>query len=145
VGYRRKRSVRVIESIREDMKHHARDVDGEIAVKIEMPCHDAAKTRQQTDTRRRHLELREKFGQSKSQRPVKIKVESAFHLTRFVSGCDSGVRCLYLLRHHHALCFCNNAGTRLSSRIFIASSKSARLCLAVPHARKQIRFCGTAG
>src|SRR5262249_59790405 len=145
VGYRRKRSVRVIESIREDMKHHARDVDGEVAVKIKMPSHDAAKTRQQTDTRRRDLEMREKFGQSKSQRPVEINVESAFHFTRFVSGCDAGMRCLYLLRHHHALCFCSNAGTRVSSKIFSASSRSARVCLAVTHARKQIRFCGTAG
>src|SRR6476660_7335472 len=145
VSQPRKLTVRIIERIRADMQHHTRDVDAEITVKIKMSGNNTAETRQQTDARRRHLEMREKFGQPKSQRPVEINVERAFHLARFVSGCDAGMRCLYLLRHHQALCFCSNAGTRVSSRIFSASSRSARVCLAVTHARKQIRFCGTAG
>jgi hypothetical protein len=44
------------------MQHHGRDVDAEIAVKIKMSGHDTADTRQQTDARRRQLEMREKFG-----------------------------------------------------------------------------------
>src|SRR5262249_849050 len=118
------------------MEHHARDVDAEITIKIEMPSHHAAETRKQTHACRRNLEMREKFGQPKSQRPVEVNVESAFHFARFVSGCDARMTRLDLLRHHQALCFCSIAGTRVSSRMFSASSRSARVCLAVTHARK---------
>ena len=58
----RKLTIRIIERIREDMKHHARDVDAEITVKIKMSGNDTAETRQQADTRGRHLETREEFG-----------------------------------------------------------------------------------
>jgi hypothetical protein len=58
----RKLTIRIIERIRADMQHHARDVDAEIAVKIKMSGHDNPDTSQQTDSRRRHLEMREKFG-----------------------------------------------------------------------------------
>src|SRR4029453_5537713 len=127
------------------MEHHAGDVDAQIAVKIKVSGNDAADACEQTDARRRHVEPGEKFGKPKSQRPVEVNVECALHFPRFVSGCDARMTCLDLLRHHQALCFCSNAGTRVSSRIFSASSRSARVCLAVTHARKQIRFCGTAG
>src|SRR5712671_1410789 len=140
VSQPRKLTIRIIERIRADMQHHTRDVDADISVKIKMSGNDTAETPQQTDARRRHLELREKFGQSKPQRPVEINVESALRFTRLISGRDAGMSRLDLLRHHQALCFCNNARTRVSSRIFSASSRSARVCLAVTHARKQIRF-----
>src|SRR5437763_14982644 len=131
--------------IRTEMKNHPRDGDSEIPVKIKVSGNDAAETCEQADSRGRHLETREQFGYSKSKRPVKINVESALHFARFVSSCDARMRRLHLLRHHQAVCFCNNAGTRVSSSIFSASSKSARVCLAVTHARQQILFCGTAG
>src|SRR5207244_1369932 len=37
------------------------------------------------------------------------------------------------------------AGVNVSARMLSASSRSARVCFAVTQARKQIRFCGTAG
>ena len=146
----RELTVRVIQRIGANMQHHAHDVDAQIPIKIKVPRNHAANAGQQAHSRGRYLESREKLGQPKPYWPVKIEVENALHLACLIGGFDARTKRLGLLRHRftrqaQALCFCSNAGTSVSSRMFSASSKSARVCLAVTQARKQIRFCGTAG
>ena len=91
----RKLTIRIIERIREDMKHHARDVDAEITVKIKMSGNDAADTGEQGHSSRRHVQLREKLGQPKSYRPVKAEIENTFYLKGFISALDARMRRLF--------------------------------------------------
>src|SRR6516165_3409480 len=109
------------------MERHANDVDTEMTIVIKVSRNYAADTGKQGHRSRRHLQLREKLGQPKSYRPVKVEVERSLYLTRLISAFDARMRRLFRLGHQicwhaQALCFCSNAGTSVSARILSASS-----------------------
>src|SRR4029077_4968713 len=94
-----KLAVCVIQRVRANMERHANDVDTEITIVIKVSRNYAADTGKQGHSSRRHLQLREPFGQTESYRPVKVQIENTFHLTRFVSALDARMRGLFTLGH----------------------------------------------
>src|SRR5437899_2842366 len=81
------------------MERHSNDVDTEITIVIKVSRNYAADTGKQGHSSRRHLQLREKLGQPKSYRPVKVEVESSLHVACLVSGLEARRWRLRVLRH----------------------------------------------
>src|SRR6266581_3567655 len=159
-GQTRELTVGIVERIRADVKDHPDNVRSEVAIKIKVPGNDSEDTAQKRDRHRRRAQLREKLCKLEPNLSIEIQIENAFRLAHLVSGLRRGRR-RRDERSHQEVILSDNSDTlqrnrkaaalifesalRLSSRILSASSKSARVCLAVTQARKQILFCGTAG
>ena len=152
IGQAGELAVRIVQRVGADVKQHAGDVCSEIAIEIEMPGNDSENTTQKRDRHRRHAQLREKLCEDKPDLSIEIEIENAFRLAHLVSGFEG--RWLRDLRSHQELILSDNSDTlqrnrkaaalifesalSVSSRILSASSRSARVCLAVTQARKQI-------
>src|SRR5262249_795764 len=157
----RKLAVRVIECIRANMEHHPDNVDAQITIEIKVSGNDAKDAGQHAHGHRRHLQPRENSSEAKPYGPVKMKIEDSFDVARFESRFDFWRRCVnnlcwhqeliltassdILRRNRNVVALIFESPLSVSSRMLSASSRSARVCLAVTQARKQILFCGTAG
>src|SRR5437660_12997 len=75
-GQTRELSVRIVEQVGADMKHHPNDVDGQIPIEIKMAGKDSEYASKKCDADRRQSELREKFRKLETKFAVKIKIEN---------------------------------------------------------------------